>query len=101
MKRTTVSSDDVKVVARLANIPLTEAQEERLAEDFTRSMHVIDELLKVNVDNVPAVSQVTGLENVLREDAIDTKNIFTQEQALQNAKRTHNGYFVVDQILED
>lgn len=101
MKGTTVSSDDVKIIARLAHIPLTEAQGQSLANDFTRSMHVIDELLKVNVDDVHAISQVTGLENVLREDAIDTKNTFTQEQALQNAKRTHNGYFVVDQILDE
>lgn len=101
MKGIAFSSSDVQKIAKLANIPVTDALADDLAAGFTKTMVVVDELTKVNVEGVEATNQVTGLENVLREDEIDTKRIFTQEQALANAKRTHNGYFVVDQILED
>ncbi len=101
MKGIAFSSSDVQKIAKLANIPVTDALADDLAAGFTKTMVVVDELTKVNVEGVEATNQVTGLENVLREDEIDTKRIFTQEQALANAKRTYNGYFVVDQILED
>lgn len=101
MKGITFSASDVQKIAKLANIPVTDALADNLADGFTKTMVVVDELTKVDVTDVEATNQVTGLENVLREDEIDTKRIFTQEEALQNAKRTHKGFFVVDQILED
>lgn len=101
MKGSTFSSSDVSKIAKLANIPITEARAEDLAQGFTKTMVVVDELTKVDVQNVEPTNQVTGLENVLREDVVDTTRMFTQEEALKNAKRTHNGFFVVDQVLED
>jgi Glu-tRNAGln amidotransferase C subunit. len=44
---------------------------------------------------------VTDLENVFREDEVDENQMLSQDKALQQAKNKHNGYFVVDQILED
>lgn len=99
MKGMTFSSADVQKIAKLANIPVTDALAEDLADGFTKTMTVVDELTRVDVEGIEATNQVTGLENVLREDEIDTSRIFSQEEALANAKRTHNGFFVVDQIL--
>ena len=79
-------------------MPVTDEEASVLAEGFTTTMKVVDELGKVDVQGVTPTSQVTGFENVLREDEIDTSRMFTQEQALANGKRTHNGFFVVDQI---
>ena len=64
-------------------------------------MKVVDELFKVDVKGVEPTHQVTGMENVLREDKVIEENTLFQEEALKNAKRKHDGYFVVDQILED
>jgi len=101
MKATTITTKDVHKIATLAHIPITDDEAETLAEGFTTTMHVVDELVKVDVKGVIPTSQVTGFENVLREDEIDTTRMFTQEQALANGKRTHNGFFVVDQILDE
>lgn len=95
------SSQDVQKIAVLANIPVTEELAADLADGFTTTMKVVDELNAVDVAGVEPTNQVTGLENVFREDEIDTSRMFTQEQALSNGKRTHNGFFVVDQVLED
>ena len=95
------TSDDVHKIAKLANIPVTTREEVALAEGFNTTMKVVDPLFSVDIKGVVPTSQVTGLENVFREDEIDGERQFTQDQALANAPRKHNGYFVVDQILED
>jgi aspartyl/glutamyl-tRNA(Asn/Gln) amidotransferase C subunit len=95
------TSEDVHKIAKLANIPITIREETALAEGFNTTIKVVDTLFSVDVKGVTPTSQVTGLENVFREDEIDGQRVFTQDQALANAPRKYNGYFVVDQILED
>ncbi len=95
------SKDTVHKIAKLANIPVTIREEAALAEGFNTTIKVVDTLFSVEVKGVTPTSQVTGLENIFREDEIDGVRQFTQDQALANAPRKHNGYFVVDQILED
>jgi aspartyl-tRNA(Asn)/glutamyl-tRNA(Gln) amidotransferase subunit C len=94
-----ITKDTVDHIAKLAKIPVTEKEKEGLAIGFNKTLAVVDELFKVEVTGVEPTHQVTGLENVLREDGVDEEKIFTQEQALSNAKNKHNGYFVVEQIL--
>jgi aspartyl-tRNA(Asn)/glutamyl-tRNA(Gln) amidotransferase subunit C len=94
-------SMDVKKTAKLARIPITAAEEKSLDEGFKTTLKVVDTLFSVDVKGVTPTSQVTGLENVFREDEIDGSRMFTQKEALANAPRKHNGYFVVDQILEN
>lgn len=91
----------VRHISELAKIPISDAEEKKLADGFTSVMDVVNKLFKLDVSKVKPASQVTGLENVFREDEIDEKNMLSQEQALSNAPRKHNGFFVVDQILEE
>jgi len=100
MKGTTFSAKDVTHIAALANIPVTAQEEQKLADGFNTTLHVVDQLSAVNVDGVEPTSQVTGLENVFRKDEVDGTRMLSQEEALRNAPRTHNGFFVVDQVLE-
>ena len=99
MAKKQFGTDDIAHIAKLALITITPDEEKSLARAFNETIVVVDKLLMINVDRVSPTSQVTGLENVTREDVIDTKRMFTQDQALANAPRNHNGYFVVNQIL--
>jgi aspartyl-tRNA(Asn)/glutamyl-tRNA(Gln) amidotransferase subunit C len=94
-----ISKDLVEHIAKLAKIPVSEKEKVDLAEGFNKTLAVVDELFKVDVSNVEPTHQVTGLENVLREDRVDEKKMLSQEQALSNTKNKHNGYFLVNQIL--
>jgi aspartyl-tRNA(Asn)/glutamyl-tRNA(Gln) amidotransferase subunit C len=87
-------------IAQLANIPVTADEEKTLADGFVTTLQVVDELKKINTKNVSPTHQLSGLTNVLREDVVDTERMFTQEQALANAPQSHNGFFVVEQILD-
>jgi aspartyl/glutamyl-tRNA(Asn/Gln) amidotransferase C subunit len=93
------TTSDVKHIASLANIPVTDAEAEKLSKEFSDTLIVVEEVNAVDVSNVSAV-HMTGLSNVLREDVVDTERMFTQEEALSNAPETHNGFFVVNQVID-
>lgn len=93
--------DDIRRIAHLANLPLTDEQKEELTEQVGATVQHVSQLQALPTSDVEETSQVTGLENVFREDEVDQKRMFTQEEALSNAKKTHNGYFVVDAVFEE
>lgn len=95
---TTISASTVHRIAQLANIPVASDEETKLGVAFTDTLKVIEHMSQLNTSAVEPTHQVTGLENVLRPDKISNTS-FTQAQALANAPQTHEGYFVVPQII--
>ena len=100
MKKATFSASAVEHIARLANIPVTPEEKKKLADGFNTVIGVLDQLKTIDTKNIEPTHQVTGLENITREDEVDVTRMFTQEQALANAPKKHNGFFVVDRVLE-
>lgn len=98
---TKITTALVDHIAKLAKIPVSEKEKTELATGFNTTLNVVDKLFKVAAKDAEPTHQVTGLENVLRDDKVDEKRMFSQDQALSNTKNKHNGYFVVDQILAD
>ncbi len=86
-------------ISQLANIPITSEESIKLAAGFTTTLGVVENLNRVDTTGIAPTNQVTGLENVFREDVVAPERMFTQAQALSNAKRTHAGYIVVDQLI--
>lgn len=96
MKTTTVQH-----IAKLSNIPITDKEAVDLQHAFEETLQTVSNLEDLNVTNAEPTHQVTGLENVLRDDVVDQERSFTQEEALANAIEIYNGYFVVPRIIED
>ena len=99
--RTKITKKQIQHIANLANIPVTDTEQEKLRVAFDETLTTIAELQSVNIKNTEPTHQVTGLINVLREDIVDSEHMFSQQQALANAKQIHNGYFVVPRIIEE
>ena len=97
----TITTETVAHIAQLAQIPVSQQQQEALRSAFAETLATFDSLQAIDTTDTQPTYQVTGLENVLREDIIDKRHTFTQAQALANAKRAHNGYFVVGRIIEE
>lgn len=89
----------VKQLAKLANVKLSDKQEKELENGISSVITYMDEIKNLDVENVAETSRVTEEENVFRADLIETS--LTQEQALKNAKRTYNGFFVVPYVFEE
>lgn len=89
---------DVLHVAKLANLKLTSAEIKKFQTQLSAILDYIGQLNKVPTEKIEPTSQVTGLENVLRED--NAAPSLSQEEVLQNAPKKHNGLFKVKAIFE-
>lgn len=90
---------NVSHVAKLANLPLKSEEKEKFEKQLSEILAYIEKLKEVDTKNVEATSQVTGLENVTRED--ETSPSLSQKEALSNTKSQHNGLFKVKAILDE
>lgn len=89
---------DVSHIAKLANLPLSSTEKAKFKNQLEETLEYIEELNEVKTKNTEPTSQVTGLENITREDTAGTS--LSQNDALSNAKSTHNGFFKVKAIFE-
>lgn len=100
MKPVTISPREVRHIASLTKIPIDSEGEQKFAKAFNATLAVVDKLFSIDISSAPETHQVTGLTSVLQEDEIDSESMLAQEEALANAPRSHNGFFVVDQVIE-
>ena len=91
---------DIKHLAKLANLKLSDSQLKNLLPSVATFLKYVSKIKSLDTKNVEETSQVTGQENIFREDVIDKNRMLTQQEALSNAKKTHNGYFVVNAIFD-
>lgn len=99
MMKAKLTIAEVKHVAKLANLTFSDEEAEIYRGQLSGVLDIVDELQQIDTAKINPTSQVTGLVNVFREDEVDPTRTFTQEEALRNAKKTHNGFFVVPKIL--
>ena len=95
-----IATIPVQHIAKLANLSITAEEEKNLTAAFAETMKVVDDLKSIDVNGVEPTSQVTGLENIWRADEVKSADTFSQAQALANAHDTHDGYFVVPQVID-
>lgn len=88
---------DVSHVARLANLNVSPVEKDKLEKQLSSVLEYIEKLKELDTKNIAETSQVTGLENVERDDT--TSPSLSQDEALSNSKSTHNGLFKVKAIL--
>lgn len=76
-----LTKDDVKKIANLARLGLTEEEVERFAGQLTDILSYVTLLSEVDTTGVPETCQVTGLANVTREDKVD-QSLSTPDELL-------------------
>lgn len=95
----TLTIEEVSHVAHLAKLGLTKEELEKFQSQLSQILGLVDAITKVDTTGVEPTSQVTGQENIFREDVIEES--LPQEAVLSNAPRKFNGYFVVDAIFNE
>jgi aspartyl-tRNA(Asn)/glutamyl-tRNA(Gln) amidotransferase subunit C len=92
-----LTPQEVKKIALLARIELSEAEVEKFQHDLSAVLDYVDELQKVETEGLEIVSQVTGLENVQRKD--EPMLAENREEIMNNAPAIKDGYYKVKAIL--
>lgn len=100
MKKRKSPTIDIKHIATLAKFSLTEGEEKKFSEQLAHVLDYFANVSEVRTQGVRNQGQVTVEENRFREDEIQHERILTQKEALGQAKRTYNGFFVVDAVLD-
>ena len=94
-----LSHDEVLHLAKLSKLTLSSEEVLHFADQLTPVVEYFRELNEIDTSNVSETSQTTGLVDVLRTDEVDAPRVLSQEEALSQASKTHNGYFVVPAIF--
>jgi aspartyl-tRNA(Asn)/glutamyl-tRNA(Gln) amidotransferase subunit C len=68
----TITTDDVRHLAQLSSLQLSDEEVANLQVDLGNILNYIDQLSELDTTGVEPTYQVTGLENVWRDDEVDT-----------------------------
>ena len=93
-----VTKDDVRKVARLSRIAVSEDRLEPLANELSSIMGWIEQLNEVDVEGVEPMTSVVEATLPMRDDVVTDGNI--QDQILANAPKSEDGFFVVPKSVE-
>lgn len=95
---TSITRDDVLYLAQLSNITLNEADVDMLRHDVGEILGYVEKLNELDTENVEPTYQVTDLENVWRDDEIDTYGI-SREVLMKNAPEEMSNQIKVPKVL--
>lgn len=94
-----VTSDDVKKLATLSRLALSDSEAEKLTGEIASILNYIDTIQKVDLSTVPQGSVYLEIENVMREDKPTHESGQFTELLLGQAPRSEKGYVKVKKIL--
>jgi aspartyl-tRNA(Asn)/glutamyl-tRNA(Gln) amidotransferase subunit C len=93
-----LSRDEVRKVALLARLELTEEELDEQARHINTLLAQFEILQQIDVTDVEPTSHAFPVYNVLREDI--SRPSLPQEEVLANAPEKRDGCFVVPRIVE-
>ncbi len=94
---TKISVEEVRHVANLARLELGEGEELRMTEQMNSILSYMDKLNELDTRDVAATTHAIQLENVSREDRVNTS--LDRSRALYNAPENDGVNFVVPKVI--
>ena len=93
-----VSTEQVRHIAKLARIAMSDEEIERLAPELNNILGWVEQLGEVNTDGVEPLTAVIDQKLRLREDRVTEGNI--RDEILANAPEAQHGFFAVPKVIE-
>ncbi len=88
-----LSRDQVRHVARLARLELSEDEQRRMSEELSKVLDHIEKIGELDLEDVEPTSHVIDVENVLRPD--EPRKGLERERALEQAPDSDGSGFRV------
>lgn len=98
LQMSTITTDDVRHLAQLSNLGLSDTEINALQGDIANILDYINQLSELDTTGVEPTYQVTGLENVWRNDEVDPGSV-SREQLLELAPEQAQNSIKVPQVL--
>ena len=93
-----ISRDDVRKLAQLSSLQLDDAEADALGTDIENILGYIEQLSELDTTGVEPTYQVTDLQNVWREDVVDTYGS-NREELLSLAPAVEASQIKVPKVL--
>src|SRR5204863_3311633 len=93
-----LTADDVRWVAHLARLQLTDAELEMMTRQLGAILDYVDQLKQVNTEGVEPLAHPLKVHNVFRPD--EPRPSLPVDEALANAPARQGDYFAVPAVLE-
>lgn len=93
-----ISADDVKKLARLSALSVTDEEVDSLRSELESILSYVEQLDAVDTTGLEPTYQVTGLVNVTREDR-EIEYGVNQDALLKNAPAKQDGQIKVRRVL--
>lgn len=92
---------DLRPVARLARLHLTDAELKTLEPQVARILDFIESLKAVKIEGVEPTSHPLSLSNVFREDKPEAFDGAALEAFIKRSPGSRGNFFEVPKIIED
>jgi aspartyl-tRNA(Asn)/glutamyl-tRNA(Gln) amidotransferase subunit C len=93
-----VSTEQVRHIAKLARIAMSDEEIERLAPELNNILGWVEQLGEVDTDGVEPLTAVIDQKLRLRDDIVTEGNI--RDEVLANAPEAQHGFFAVPKVIE-
>lgn len=93
-----LSADDVRWVAHLARLQLTDAELATMTGQLNRIVEYVDQLQQLNTDGVEPLAHALEIANVFRAD--EPQPSLSVDEALANAPRRRGDFYAVPAVLD-
>lgn len=95
---TTISLLDVKKLAALSALKISDEEAARLQSELENILQFVEQLNSIDTTGVEPTYQVTGLENVWRDDDVIDYGL-DHDALLKNTPDTQDGQIKVKRVL--
>ena len=93
----TIDREQVRKVAHLARLELTEAEEEQFTTQLSNILDYFNQLSELDTDDVPPTARAIDVSNVTRSDNLES--YANRDDILESAPEQEGDYFRVPKIL--
>lgn len=94
----TIDKETVDKIAHLARLELSPGETDEMITDMSKILDFMAKLNEIDTAGVDPLVYMTDEVNVLREDVV--KQQITHHEALQNAPKHDDDYFLVAKVIE-
>ena len=93
-----VSPEQVRHIAKLARIAMSEEELEKLVPELNNILGWVEQLGEVNTEGVEPLATVIDQKLRLRDDVVNDGDI--RDAILANAPEAQHGFFAVPKVVE-
>lgn len=93
-----VSPDQVRHIAKLARIAMSDAELEKLVPELNAIIGWVEQLAEVDTDGIEPLATVIDQKLRLRADVVDDGDC--RDDILLNAPDAQHGFFAVPKVIE-